>query len=50
MLSSIVRVDNYDYGFNWIFHQDGALEVKVLLTGIMSVKSVPDGAHDAHRA
>jgi primary-amine oxidase len=39
---------NYEYGFQWIFHQDGALEVKVLLTGIMSVKSVPDGEHDPH--
>jgi primary-amine oxidase len=39
---------NYEYGFQWIFHQDGALEVKVLLTGVMSVKSVPDGEHDPH--
>jgi primary-amine oxidase len=39
---------NYEYGFQWIFHQDGTLEVKVLLTGIMSVKSVPDGAHDPY--
>ena len=39
---------NYEYGFQWIFHQDGALEVKVLLTGIMSVKSVPDGHHDPY--
>jgi primary-amine oxidase len=37
---------NYDYGFQWIFHQDGTLEMRVLLTGIMSVKSVPDGVHD----
>lgn len=39
---------NYEYGFQWIFHQDGALEVKVLLTGIMSVKSVRDGQHDPY--
>ncbi len=37
---------NYEYGFEWIFHQDGALEVKVLLTGIMSVKGVANGVHD----
>jgi primary-amine oxidase len=42
------QAGNYEYGFQYIFHQDGALEVKVLLTGIMSVKSVPDGAHDPY--
>jgi primary-amine oxidase len=39
---------NYEYAFQYIFHQDGALEVKALLTGIMSVKSVPNGAHDPY--
>ncbi|AFZ28149.1 Cu2+-containing amine oxidase [Cylindrospermum stagnale PCC 7417] len=28
-------VDNYDYGINWIFHQDGTLEIENELTGIM---------------
>jgi primary-amine oxidase len=41
------QAGNYEYGFQWIFHQDGALEMRVLLTGIMSVKSVPDGVHEA---
>ena len=31
------QAGNYEYGFQYIFHQDGALEVKALLTGIMSV-------------
>jgi primary-amine oxidase len=39
---------NYEYSFQYIFHQDGALEVKTLLTGIMSVKSVANGAHDPY--
>ncbi len=39
---------NYDYGFDWIFHQDGTLEMQVELTGIMSVKGVADSAHDPH--
>ena len=39
---------NYDYGFEWIFHQNGTLEMRVLLTGIMSVKAVADGAHDPY--
>jgi primary-amine oxidase len=37
---------NYEYGFEWIFHQDGSLEMRVLLTGIMSVKGVADRVHD----
>lgn len=40
VLSSFVRVDEYDYGFNWIFHEEGTLEVEVLLTGRMNVKPV----------
>ncbi len=40
VLSSFVRVDEYDYGFNWIFHEDGTLAMEVLLTGRMNVKIV----------
>jgi primary-amine oxidase len=40
LLSSIVTIGNYDYGFNWVFHQDGTLEMEVLLTGIMEPKGV----------
>lgn len=40
VLSFFTLVDNYDYGFNWVFHQDGSLEMETLLTGIMNVKSV----------
>jgi primary-amine oxidase len=40
VLSSFVRVDEYDYGFNWIFHEDGVLSMEVLLTGRMNVKLV----------
>jgi primary-amine oxidase len=40
VLSWIATVGNYDYGFNWIFHQDGTLEMQVLLTGIMETKGV----------
>ena len=50
VLSSIATLGNYDYGFNWVFHQDGTLEMEVLLTGIMSVKGVtsggPEGNHN----
>ncbi len=50
VLSCFAVVGNYDYGFNWVFHQDGALELEVLLTGIMSTKGVPPlgGEHGGH--
>ena len=39
---------NYEYGFEWVFHQDGTLEMRVSLTGIMAVKGVATGAHDPY--
>src|SRR5262249_17787369 len=47
VLSWIATVGNYDYGFNWIFHQDGTLEMDVVLTGIMQTKGVA-GMEDHH--
>ena len=49
VLSWIATVGNYDYGFNWIFHQDGTLEMRVLLTGIMETKGV-DLASELHNS
>jgi primary-amine oxidase len=40
VLSWIATVGNYDYGFNWVFHQDGTLEMEVLLSGFMETKAV----------
>jgi primary-amine oxidase len=51
VIKSMAAVGNYDYGFNWIFHQDGTLEMEVELTGIMLAKGVAastDTAHAAH--
>lgn len=54
VLSSFVRVDEYDYGFNWIFHEDGTLAMEVLLTGRMNVKVVErkedEEGHEARAA
>lgn len=50
VLSSIVTVANYDYGINWIFRQDGSLEMQAVLTGIMLAKGVPYAKVDSHHA
>jgi primary-amine oxidase len=34
----ISPVGNYEYAFAWIFHEDGVIEQRTTLTGIMSVK------------
>jgi primary-amine oxidase len=38
-------IGNYDYGFNWVFHQDGTLELEANLTGTMLVKASADTMH-----
>ena len=48
VVSYLTEAGNYEYGFEWIFRQDGTLECRVLLTGIMAVKSVADHAGDAY--
>jgi len=40
VLTFMTTIGNYDYGFNWIFHQDGTLEQEIDLTGIMLPKGV----------
>ncbi|MBD2139403.1 primary-amine oxidase [Anabaena sp. FACHB-1237] len=34
VISMITTVDNYDYALNWIFHEDGTIEIENQLTGI----------------
>ena len=48
VLSIVSQVGNYDYGFDWIFGQDGTLVVRVALTGIMAVKAVANGHDDPY--
>ena len=42
VLSWFANVGNYEYGFDWVFHQDGTLEMEALLTGIMAARGVGD--------
>lgn len=40
VLSFITTLSNYDYCFNWIFHEDGTLEMETGMTGVMLAKGV----------
>lgn len=48
VIFSMVTVANYDYGFNWIFRQDGTMELQAVLTGIMLTKGVKSATADNH--
>jgi primary-amine oxidase len=49
VLFFIATIGNYDYAINWVFHQDGALEVDAALTGIMLPKGVTQSAANDHQ-
>ena len=40
VVGSIYQAGNYDYGLNWVFHQDGTLQVEVEATGFMETRNV----------
>jgi primary-amine oxidase len=39
VIGFITTISNYDYGLNWVFHEDGSMELEAQLTGIMLAKS-----------
>src|ERR671920_1372036 len=43
VISSIVTVGNYEYGFFWYLYTDGTIQYEVKLTGVISTGAVPDG-------
>jgi primary-amine oxidase len=43
VISSIVTVGNYDYGFYWYLHQDGTIASEVKATGIVATQAMADG-------
>lgn len=47
VISFFATVANYDYGFYWSIYQDGAIELEIKLTGILSVSGIDDGAEPA---
>ena len=48
VLSSIVTVGNYDYGFYWYLHQDGTIASEVKATGIVATQAMADGERSAY--
>src|SRR4030095_2830451 len=36
VVSSISTVGHYEYGFSWYFYQDGAIQLEVKMTGVIS--------------
>ena len=50
VVSGHSTIDNYDYQFNWIFSQDGAIDGEVVLSGIMNVNPTPRQRDTAHVA
>ncbi|HEX6971569.1 MAG TPA: hypothetical protein VF234_05070 [Limnochordia bacterium] len=44
VLTSHSTIDDYDFIFNWIFGEDGAIEVEVNLTGLVLTYPAPAGA------
>ena len=48
VVSGHATIDNYDYQFNWVFGQDGAIESEVVLSGIMNVNPTKRQRDTAH--
>jgi primary-amine oxidase len=46
----IASLGNYEYGFAWILHEDGSIEQRTTLSGIMSVKGTAAVKSDASPA
>ena len=46
----IATIGNYDYSINWVFHQDGVLELDSELSGIMLPKGVRETKAAGHGA
>ena len=44
VVSFIATVGNYEYGFYWYFYQDGAIQLEVKMTGVISNGAEPPGA------
>ncbi|GLZ51072.1 primary-amine oxidase [Actinomycetospora sp. NBRC 106378] len=48
VISSIVTVGNYEYGYFWYLYNDGMIEYEVKLSGVLSTGSIPVGETPEH--
>jgi primary-amine oxidase len=48
VVSSIMTVDNYEYGYFWYLYQDGSIEFEAKLTGIVLTLAGTVGTEDRH--
>lgn len=48
VISTIVTVGNYEYGYFWYLYNDGTIEYEVKLTGVISTGALPPGQKPAH--
>jgi primary-amine oxidase len=48
VISFMVTIANYQYGFFWYFYQDGTIQFEVKLTGIMNCGVLPSGARSRY--
>lgn len=47
VICAVATIGNYDYLLNWVFHQDGVIECRIELTGILLVKGVQSAECEA---
>jgi primary-amine oxidase len=50
VLSAVATIGNYDYAINYIFKQDGSMEIDLALTGIMLAKGVKEKRADENHS
>jgi primary-amine oxidase len=48
VISTIVTVGNYEYGYFWYLYTDGTIEYEIKLTGVISTGAVAPGETPAH--
>jgi primary-amine oxidase len=48
VISTIVTVGNYEYGYFWYLYTDGTIEYEIKLTGVISTGAVPEGVKPRH--
>jgi primary-amine oxidase len=48
VVSTIVTVGNYEYGYFWYLYNDGTIEYEIKLTGVISTGAVPPGERPKH--